>query len=112
MTTDHEVREQVRARYAEAAQAAAAGTAAEGGCCTTTSACCGSTATVRVFGPALDDARQSAGLLSTAVTASLGCRTPTAVAELSEGWPVLGLGSGGGIDVLLSARRVGPTGYA
>src|SRR5690606_25515410 len=91
---------------------AAAGTAAEGGCCTTTSACCGSTASAPVFGPGLYDARQTAGLPSTAVLASLGCGNPTAVAELREGERVLDLGSGGGIDVLLSARRVGPTGFA
>jgi len=112
MTTDHEVREQVRARYAEAAETAAAGTAAEGGCCTTTSACCGSTASAPVFGPGLYDARQTAGLPATAVLASLGCGNPTAVAELRAGERVLDLGSGGGIDVLLSARRVGPTGFA
>ncbi|MBN0038834.1 arsenite methyltransferase [Cellulosimicrobium cellulans] len=112
MTTDHEVREQVRARYAEAARTAAAGTAAEDGCCTTTSACCGSTASPPVFGPGLYDARQTAGLPETAVLASLGCGNPSAVAELREGERVLDLGSGGGIDVLLSARRVGTTGFA
>ncbi len=112
MTTDHEVREQVRARYAEAATIAAAGTAAEGGCCTTASACCGSAASAPVFGPGLYDARQTAGLPETAVLASLGCGNPTAVAALRAGDRVLDLGSGGGIDVLLSARRVGPTGFA
>jgi len=112
MTTDHEVREQVKARYAQAARTAAAGTAAEDGCCTTTSACCGSTASPPVFGPGLYDARQTAGLPETAVLASLGCGNPTAVAELRAGERVLDLGSGGGIDVLLSARRVGPTGFA
>ncbi|MGN6241176.1 MAG: arsenite methyltransferase [Cellulosimicrobium cellulans] len=112
MTTDHEVREQVRARYAEAATIAVAGTAAEGGCCTTASACCGSAASAPVFGPGLYDARQTAGLPETAVLASLGCGNPTAVAALRAGDRVLDLGSGGGIDVLLSARRVGPTGFA
>ena len=52
------------------------------------------------------------GLPLEAVEASLGCENPTAVAELHEGETVLDLGSGGGIDVLLSARRVGPTGFA
>jgi SAM-dependent methyltransferase len=65
-----------------------------------------------VFGPGLYDARQTAGLPATAVLASLGCGNPTAVAELRAGERVLDLGSGGGIDVLLSARRVGPTGFA
>lgn len=112
MTTYREVHEQVRARYAEAATVAATGTAVEGGCCTTTSACCGSAASAPVFGPGLYDARQTVGLPTTAVLASLGCGNPTAVAELREGERVLDLGSGGGIDVLLSARRVGPTGFA
>ena len=62
------------------------------------------------FGEALYDAEQRAGLPDGAATASLGCGNPTAVAELREGETVLDLGSGGGIDVLLSARRVGPTG--
>ncbi|MGN7701570.1 arsenite methyltransferase [Cellulosimicrobium sp. 22601] len=112
MTTYREVHEQVRARYAEAATVAATGTAVEGGCCTTTSACCGSAASAPVFGPGLYDARQTVGLPTTAVLASLGCGNPTAVAELRAGERVLDLGSGGGIDVLLSARRVGPAGFA
>ena len=62
------------------------------------------------FGEALYDAEQRAGLPAGAATASLGCGNPTAVAELREGETVLDLGSGGGIDVLLSARRVGPAG--
>ena len=112
MAVDDEVREQVRTRYAQAAEVAAAGSPAEDGCCATASSCCGPSATVPVFGPGLYDARQVTGLPETAVLASMGCGNPTAVAELREGERVLDLGSGGGIDVLLSARRVGPTGFA
>ena len=72
---------------------------------------CGDEAADR-FGPALYDALQLAELPGAAVLASLGCGNPVAVAELREGETVLDLGSGGGIDVLLSARRVGPTGRA
>ena len=64
------------------------------------------------FGELLYDAEQRGELPDAAVLASLGCGNPTAVAELHEGETVLDLGSGGGIDVILSARRVGPTGIA
>ena len=64
------------------------------------------------FGGAIYDAEQRGQLPEAAVLASLGCGNPTAVAELRQGETVLDLGSGGGIDVLLSARRVGPTGRA
>ena len=64
------------------------------------------------FGEALYDAEQRGELPEAAVLASLGCGNPTAVAELHEGETVLDLGSGGGIDVILSAKRVGPTGTA
>ena len=64
------------------------------------------------FGEALYDAEQRGDLPEAAVLASLGCGNPTAVAELHEGETVLDLGSGGGIDVILSAKRVGPTGTA
>ena len=64
------------------------------------------------FGEALYDAEQRGELPEAAALASLGCGNPTAVAELREGETVLDLGSGGGIDVILSARRVGPTGIA
>lgn len=64
-----------------------------------------------VFGAALYDVRTLAGLPDTAVLASLGCGNPIAVADLSPGERVLDLGSGGGMDVLASARRVGPTGF-
>jgi SAM-dependent methyltransferase len=98
------LREQVRERYAAAAVVVAAG----GG------ACCGPQA-VEVderFGAGLYEAEQRDALPAQAVAASLGCGNPTAVAELRHGERVLDLGSGGGIDVLLSARRVGPTGKA
>jgi arsenite methyltransferase len=91
MATD--VKEEVRQRYAEAALNA-------GSCCGDD--CCGS----------LYSADERAELPEGALLASLGCGNPTAVAELREGETVLDLGSGGGIDVLLSARRVGPTGVA
>lgn len=135
----NELREQVRARYAGAATAVKAGTRnadllVEDACCGTSccggtpadrdttqqtedsccdSSCCGDTAaTERSFGAGLYDAATTAGLPIEAVEASLGCGNPTAVAELHEGERVLDLGSGGGIDVLLSARRVGEYGFA
>ncbi|PWK89510.1 methyltransferase family protein [Lentzea atacamensis] len=99
-----ELRETVRARYAAAAIAVTAG--GDG--------CCGPQ-TVEVdenYGAGLYAAADRDELPAEAVAASLGCGNPTAVAELREGERVLDLGSGGGIDVLLSARRVGPTGKA
>ncbi|MBP2321447.1 SAM-dependent methyltransferase [Kibdelosporangium banguiense] len=102
--TEQDLRETVRARYA-----AAATTVVESG-----SGCCGPQA-VEVddnFGSTLYGADERDELPAEAVAASLGCGNPTAVAELREGERVLDLGSGGGIDVLLSARRVGPTGKA
>ena len=100
-----DVREQVRQRYA----LAAVQTSNEG-CC---GGSCGATAAVdESFGAALYDATEVAGLPVQAVAASLGCGNPLTVAELAAGERVLDLGSGGGIDVLLSARRVGPTGFA
>jgi arsenite methyltransferase len=105
------LREEVRRRYAEAAIAAGSG-----GCgCTEDGGCCGNAACgggEGSFGDVLYDADQRDELPEAAVLASLGCGNPTAVAELREGETVLDLGSGGGIDVILSARRVGPTGTA
>lgn len=95
-----DLRETVRTRYAAAARAAATDAA---GCCD--SCGCGEPQ----FGSVLYG-RDIAGLPQTAVAASLGCGNPTAIADLRTGEVVLDLGSGGGIDVLLSARRVGPTG--
>jgi ubiquinone/menaquinone biosynthesis C-methylase UbiE len=103
-----DVREQVRERYAAAAVQVAT-TDPGAGCCAPSETFDGGS---DVFGAALyalDDHEQ---LPDTAKLASLGCGNPTAVAELHAGETVLDLGSGGGIDVLLSARRVGPTGKA
>jgi SAM-dependent methyltransferase len=109
--TAESLREQVRVRYAEAAKAADSG-----GCgCTDSGGCCGNAACDGedgAFGEALYDAEQRGELPDAAVLASLGCGNPTAVAELHEGEVVLDLGSGGGIDVILSAKRVGPSGVA
>src|SRR4051794_9569316 len=99
-----ELREAVRERYAATARAVEATSSCGGGDC-----CAGESAT---FGESRYDAGQRAELPETAARASLGCGNPTAVAELQEGETVLDLGSGGGIDVILSARRVGPTGRA
>jgi SAM-dependent methyltransferase len=108
MTLDQTtVHEEVKARYAEAARAASAkrlDSAAQ-------SSCCGPDGGA-AFGEILYAETDRAGLPDAAVLASLGCGNPTAVAELREGERVLDLGSGGGIDVILSARRVGPTGRA
>src|SRR5919112_1302461 len=97
MTTET-IHEEVRARYA-----AAALQARTGGCCS---------AEPETIGAGLYTALEQAELPEAAVLASLGCGNPIAVAELNEGERVLDLGSGGGIDVLLSAKRVGPTGRA
>ena len=104
MNTD--LREEVRARYAEAARAVTESrTGSESG------SCCGKEGPTH-FGEALYDAEQREALPEAATLASLGCGNPTAVADLREGEAVLDLGSGGGIDVLLSAKRVGPAGIA
>ncbi len=103
-----EIRKAVRSRYAAAAESVSA----EGG-----ASCCGRGAVLddeeaQVFGASLYDEGERGELPDTATMASLGCGNPTAVAELGAGETVLDLGSGGGIDVLLSAKRVGPTGKA
>ena len=105
MRTD--LREEVRERYAEAAIGLAEGQGC--GCDCESIGCCGDEATT-LFGKGLYAAEQRSGLHEDAVTASLGCGNPVAVTALHEGETVLDLGSGGGIDVLLSARRVGPSG--
>jgi arsenite methyltransferase len=94
-----EVRETVRQKYAELAMIAPE----QAGCCGSGDACFGSTGYSE---------QELAHLPAAAANASLGCGNPTAVASLAEGEVVLDLGSGGGIDVILSARRVGPGGLA
>ena len=79
------------------------------GCDCESNGCCGDEATT-LFGQGLYGADERAGLPEDAVAASLGCGNPLAMVELHEGETVLDLGSGGGIDVLLSGKRVGPTG--
>ena len=123
--SEMELREQVRARYAMAATAVTTGS----GCgCGTSSAsvveaccapaggsCCSAEALdqdAETFGAGLYGAGEQDELPAEALGASLGCGNPLTVAELREGERVLDLGSGGGIDVLLSARRVGPSGFA
>ena len=101
-----EIKEIVREKYGQAAQRVTAGG----------SACCGASAALDgccdPITSNLYDAAQTDALPEEAVLGSLGCGNPTALANLSAGETVLDLGSGGGIDVLLSARRVGPTGKA
>ena len=111
-TSDQEIREHVRDRYAAAALSVVSGSAAS--CCGPVDALSAVSDTDEkdVFGAALYTPGQTEGLPEEAVLASLGCGNPLAVAELRDGERVLDLGSGGGIDVLLSARRVGPTGFA
>jgi arsenite methyltransferase len=101
------IREIVKDKYGEAARRAATGG----------SSCCGATAASSSCGcdpitSNLYDAAESGEIPAEAMQASLGCGNPTALAKLNAGETVLDLGSGGGIDVLLSARRVGPTGKA
>ena len=109
-TTAGELREEVRRRYAESARAV---TERSAGCgCGSGSCCEGGEPDGAEFGEALYDAEQRGDLPEAATLASLGCGNPTAVADLRQGERVLDLGSGGGIDVILSAKRVGPTGIA
>ncbi len=109
-TTADELREEVRRRYAESARAVTDGTGSAS--CGGGSCCTDGEADGARFGDALYDAEQRGELPEAAALASLGCGNPTAVAELREGETVLDLGSGGGIDVILSAKRVGETGLA
>ena len=99
------IKEAVQQKYGEAALQARSGAKAGCGCGTS---CCG---TDPITSNLYDEA-QAAGVPAEALLASLGCGNPTALAELKAGEVVLDLGSGGGIDVLLSAKRVGPTGKA
>jgi ubiquinone/menaquinone biosynthesis C-methylase UbiE len=102
-----ELRETVRAKYAAQAQRVIDTTRA---CCEPS--CCGGTTTADPITGNLYATDDVAGVPAEALQASLGCGNPTALAELKPGEAVLDLGSGGGIDVLLSASRVGPTGFA
>src|SRR3954451_20636542 len=100
----NDLRETVRQRYAAAAMQVTEGS----------TACCGPqpVETEENFGSTLYTATDRDTLPAEALAASLGCGNPTAVADLHDGEPVLALGSGGAIDVFLSARRVGPSGKA
>jgi arsenite methyltransferase len=104
MEDESSIREQVRENYARAARRV---TPQESDGCCGTAAPCGNPITSKLYADSETEA-----LPAEAVAASLGCGNPTALAELKAGETVLDLGSGGGIDVLLSARRVGPTGKA
>ena len=117
LRTKDEIREAVRERYAEAAKVADSGF--EASCSPTRSSCgCGTSDPSGIeqgfedFGAELYSPEERDVVPDAARLASLGCGNPTAVAALNEGETVLDLGSGGGIDVLLSARRVGPAGKA
>ena len=108
---DSALKAKVKEKYGQAALRVSEG-GTDASCCGS-SACCG--ATTEAWDPItsdLYDEREKAGIPAEAVLASLGCGNPAALAELKEGETVLDLGSGGGIDVLLSAKRVGPTGKA
>src|SRR6478609_2487272 len=122
-SSDQDIRDHVRDRYAAAALSVVSGSAAS--CCGPSdgpqTSCCGPSDALSaisdtdegdIFGAALYTPGETDGLPEEAVLASLGCGNPLAVAELREGERVLDLGSGGGIDVLLSAKRVGSTGFA
>jgi len=109
--TDSTLKSTVKEKYGQAALRVSKGATAAPGC--GSSACCG--ATTEAWDPItsdLYDEKQKAGIPVEAMLASLGCGNPTALAALTEGETVLDLGSGGGIDVLLSAKCVGPTGKA
>jgi arsenite methyltransferase len=108
-TTAEELREQVRRRYAESARAVSG---SEASCCGSGDCCAEAENDGATFVGAFYEAEQRGELPEAAVLASLGCGNPTAVADLKEGETVLDLGSGGGIDVILSAKRVGETGLA
>ncbi len=107
MNTEVDVKEVVKTRYGAAATMVAQGS--KGGCCGTAPASVGGSDPITAN---LYDALQASEVPEKALLASLGCGNPTALAELKAGETVLDLGSGGGIDVLLSAKRVGPTGMA
>jgi SAM-dependent methyltransferase len=113
MSVQSNITQIVREKYGQAARRVLE--VREPASCGSTSSCCGGAAFTGATDPITSNLYlngETAELPSAAVLASLGCGNPTALAELHEGEVVLDLGSGGGIDVLLSARRVGPTGKA
>ena len=126
MAAPNDMKEVVREKYGQAALRAQAGQVSCCGTAPSASSCCGTAASASSFRGAaptaangrdpitsnLYDAKQAGEVPDLALKASLGCGNPTALAELKPGEIVLDLGSGGGVDVLLSARRVGPTGKA
>jgi precorrin-6B methylase 2 len=105
---DQDIRKIVRDKYGKAALKISAG---DSSCCSASSCCAGDTSADPITSN-LYSKSETAALPANAVAASLGCGNPTALAELNAGEIVLDLGSGGGIDVLLSARRVAPSGKA
>ena len=116
LTDREDVREIVRQKYGEAALRILQGSSS---CCGSDDSCCGAEKNNSCCENADDQIttnlysdKEASEIPETALLASLGCGNPTALAQLKEGEIVLDLGSGGGIDVLLSARRVGPTGFA
>ncbi len=111
-TESDATRETVREKYAEAARTAAAGERASCGPSGASACGCSAEPAPDPITSDLYTEEESAGLPEKAIAASLGCGNPAALAELQEGEVVLDLGSGGGVDVILSARRVGPTGKA
>jgi arsenite methyltransferase len=110
--TSDDVKATVKQKYGQIAERVAQGDRAGAACCDAQGGCCGPSDTYDPITADLYDEGQKAGIPAEALLASLGCGNPTALAELHEGETVLDLGSGGGIDVLLSAKRVGPTGKA
>jgi arsenite methyltransferase len=103
---NQDIKEVVKSKYGEAARRLAAGENSGCGCASSAIPCCDP------ISSNLYASGETAGLPEQAVLASLGCGNPTALAQLNPGDTVLDLGSGGGIDVLLSAKRIGPTGKA
>ncbi len=117
MEAAEQLRDTIAEKYGRLAQNVLDGDQS-GSCCgpaTETDSCCGPATAAPEGNPITSDlysAQEAGAIPDAAIAASLGCGNPTALADLEEGQVVLDLGSGGGIDVLLSARRVGPTGYA
>jgi arsenite methyltransferase len=107
MNQPNNITQAVKEKYGEAANRVSAGGVASCGSSPSSNCCGGDPITGNLYDP-----RQTAGIPTAAVSASLGCGNPTALAELKPGEVVLDLGSGGGIDVLLSAKRVSPGGKA